>query len=162
MIIYKVTNQLNGKMYIGQTIVGLVNRKNAHKQDWKLGRKSKYRLYQAFDKYGFENFQWEILDTATSNKELNEKEQFWISKLDTYSSGYNMTTGGDYNPNVGKFGELHHNAKSYLITHPTGEVEQITGLRAWCREHGLNHQGITAVATGKWPHYKGYTASYLL
>ena len=162
MLIYKITNQVNGKCYIGQTINSLVYRKNIHKQDWKLGRKSKYRLYQAFDKYDFINFDWEIIDHAETKEELNVKEKFWIAELNTFRHGYNMTSGGDYNPNIGKFGGKHHNSKAYLITYPDGHVEEVYGLREWCRSLGLHHQGITQVCTGKTLAYKGYSAIYLL
>lgn len=162
MLIYKITNLTNGKCYVGQTINSLVYRKNIHKQDWKLGRKSKYRLYQAFDKYDFSNFSWEVLEEVKSKEALNEKEKFWIRELNTFNRGYNMTDGGDYNPNIGKFGSKHHNSKSYVITHPDGLVETVHGLREWCRGHGLHHQGIIQVCSGKTPAYKGYTAIYLL
>ena len=50
MIIYLVTNNINGKVYVGLTTRTLVYRKNIHKQTFKLGKKAKYKIYQAFAK----------------------------------------------------------------------------------------------------------------
>ncbi len=159
MIIYKITNTINNKVYVGQTINSLVYRKNIHKQDWKLGRKSQYKLYQAFTKYGWDAFSWEILEEEPTN--INDAEQKWIRYCNSFVFGYNMTTGGDYNPNIGKFGSKHHNSISMMITHPNGTEELVTGIRAWCRQHNLHHQGLSSVAKGKYKQYKGYTARYV-
>jgi group I intron endonuclease len=92
MIIYKATNLINGKQYIGQTIQSLAKRKNSHcaayNTDWSL-------LKTAIQKYGKDNFRWEVIDTAQNIEELNSKEIFWISKLNTMIPyGYNLDSGG--------------------------------------------------------------------
>lgn len=90
--IYKVTNKLNGKVYIGQSI--------NIKQRWKQHRTNatvrKESLYLAFQKYGLENFSFEVLETC-QEKELDEKEQYYISYYNSYNNGYNMTLGGQNN-----------------------------------------------------------------
>ena len=158
VVIYRVTNKINGKLYVGQTCRTLVYRKNIHKQAWKLGRGKDYRLYKAFSKYGWENFDWDVLEVVTSTT-LNARERFWIKSLNSFGRGYNMTEGGDYNPNIGKFGKLHHNSRSYLITHPNGLIEKVTGIREFCRKHGLHHQGLLNVANKTVKHYKGFVCS---
>ena len=57
-------------------------------------------LYDAFNKYGIENFSIELIEEVQTDKEACEREQFWIQKLNTYigfpnSNGYNATLGGD-------------------------------------------------------------------
>lgn len=48
----------------------------------------------AINKYGFDNFDWAVIDIAYDRKELDEKEIYWINYYDTYKYGYNMTIGG--------------------------------------------------------------------
>lgn len=156
MIIYSITNKTNGKKYIGMTINSLTYRKNIHKQDWKLGRKEKYHIYKAFTKYGWDNFEWEVIETCSSKEELKLREKYWINEFNSYTGGYNMTLGGDYNPVLGKFGKLHHNAKQYEITFPDGATEIITGLRELCRKYDLHHQGFIYASKKSNHTYKGF------
>lgn len=93
MIIYKVTNTLNGKVYVGQTVKTLKERWAKHLSDKSgcLGIKS------ALKKYGPENFTIEQIDQAESLEELNKKESEWIAIIGSLSPfGYNLTTGGDH------------------------------------------------------------------
>lgn len=93
MIIYKITNDINGKLYIGQTIRPLITRWKSHVYKAKSG--SQYALHCAIRKYGEEHFHIEQIDIATSIEELNSKEIYWIDKLNTMiPNGYNMCEGG--------------------------------------------------------------------
>jgi len=83
MIIYKTTNLVNGKFYIG---------KDAKNKKSYLG--SGKVLKQAIKKYGKENFEKEILEHCSSLEELEEREVYWISKLNALEEGYNLTEGG--------------------------------------------------------------------
>ena len=87
-VIYKATNQINKKSYIGQT-VNFPMRKKDH-----LKAKDDYSFHVALRKYGQENFIWEILEEC-ENDQLGEREQYWISYYNTYYDGYNETQGGD-------------------------------------------------------------------
>jgi len=94
-IIYKCTNLVNNKVYIGQTIKGLECRKKKH---YKLADKKINRyFYDAINKHKKENFYWEQIDIASSKEELDSKERFYISMYRSYIKeyGYNMTLGGD-------------------------------------------------------------------
>lgn len=86
--IYKVTNKINGKVYIGQTN-NLKRRIQEHKHDRRAG----HLLHAAIKKYGFENFEIEILYFGP---EYNDKEREYISLYDSRNpkKGYNITTGG--------------------------------------------------------------------
>lgn len=161
MLVYLVTNTVNNKHYVGITTRSLTYRRNIHKQSWKLGRSPNSKLYKAFSKYGFDSFVWEELETTISKDELNNKEKEYILKYDSLRKGYNSTPGGDYNPNIDRFGKDNPKSKKYRITYPDGTVEEIHGISEWCRKHGLNKQGLIPVAQGKYKQYKGYKAEYI-
>lgn len=106
--IYKIENLINGKVYIGQS-VDIKERWNEHKlinsrTSKESLKKQKYPLYLAFQKYGLENFSFEILEEC-SLEELDIKEQFYIKKYNSYvdfpnSNGYNLTLGGNGNQKI--------------------------------------------------------------
>lgn len=85
MIIYKTTNLVNGKIYVGQ------DSKNDSKY---LG--SGINISRAIKKYGFINFKKEILEFCKNIDELNEREIYWISLLNSIDRniGYNISIGG--------------------------------------------------------------------
>ena len=95
MIIYKATNAINGKCYIGQTRHSLAHRKRVHLLKARQGLNTHF--YQAIRKYGAEAFKWEVLCTASDKATLNELETFYITKFDSIKHGYNMVDGGDNN-----------------------------------------------------------------
>ena len=97
--IYKITNLVNGKIYIGQS-VDIYRRWEQHK---KIGRSKKgykgYRnqpLYRALRKYGEQNFSFEIIEVCSQDMIL-EREEYWIKYYDctiSNNKGYNLTGGG--------------------------------------------------------------------
>ena len=88
MIIYKITNKINGKVYIGQTSRTLNARWKQHIRNAKKGVKTKF--YNALRKYGADNFTAEVICKAYSNEELNDLEIYYIHKYDSIRIGYNM------------------------------------------------------------------------
>lgn len=87
--IYKITNILNGKSYIGKS-VNILNRWRQHRS-----LVNTMPIDLAIHKYGKENFNFEVLEEC-KKEELNEKEIKWISYFNTYlGDGYNCTAGGD-------------------------------------------------------------------
>ena len=95
MLIYKITNKLNGKVYIGQTTKTLDIRRKGHIQAAKDG--INHHLYNAMNKYGIENFEFEEVCKANSKSELNYLEAKYIIEYDSVRNGYNMGYGGDNN-----------------------------------------------------------------
>lgn len=97
MIIYKVTNKVNNKIYIGQTINSLEYRKKQHEKDCRRNKYYNNRFHNALIKYGFDSFIWECLCECLTIEELNKKEQYYISKYNTTdkSLGYNLKLGGN-------------------------------------------------------------------
>ncbi len=93
-IIYKATNKLNGKIYIGQTIRDLEQRKKDHISKSKRNKPACY-FHRAIKKYGIESFDWEILDRCNSKHELDDLEFYYIKYYGTYYNGYNSTMGGE-------------------------------------------------------------------
>lgn len=97
-IIYRHVNKINGKSYIGQTCQKVTNR-------WKNGNgyvaNKQQVFYKAIQKYGWDNFTHEILESNIETIEkANEREQYWIEHyhtwvLDPNCNGYNITQGGD-------------------------------------------------------------------
>ena len=94
-IIYKATNLINGKMYVGKTIKKLRERKSAHKHEASNCNDNRY-FHKAIRKYGFENFKWEVIDYALSEEISFNMEKYYIKKLKTKAPiGYNLTDGGE-------------------------------------------------------------------
>lgn len=91
--IYKITNTLNDKVYIGQTIKTVQKRFTQHKNNSNKEYFSQIVLYKAFNKYGIENFICEEIEEVPNNK-LDEREKYWIEYYDSYFNGYNSTLGG--------------------------------------------------------------------
>lgn len=120
--IYKITNQLNNKVYIGQTNRTIQDRWNQHIADSKRLDKQTY-LYKAFNKYGIKNFIIEEIIEASPDK-LNELEIYYIKQYDSYNNGYNMTLGGDthciYDANY--IQQLWDSGKSKI------EIMELTGI----------------------------------
>jgi len=83
MIIYKTTNLVNGKFYVG---------KDAKNSKHYYG--SGTILNHAIKKYGKKNFKKEILEYCKNLEELDIREKYWISELNAVSLGYNLTDGG--------------------------------------------------------------------
>jgi group I intron endonuclease len=85
MLIYKTRNKINGKIYVGQ---------DSYENPLYLG--SGILLNRAILKYGIENFEKEILEKCDTQEKLNEREIFWIEKLNSRNPriGYNISSGG--------------------------------------------------------------------
>src|SRR4030042_3197000 len=95
MIIYKATNIINGKVYIGQTIGKLQSRKIVHESEAKRHKRN-HHFHNALNYHGKNNFIWEVIDESETIDELNEKEIYWISKYNSTNKllGYNRDLGG--------------------------------------------------------------------
>lgn len=95
--IYKFTNKINGKAYIGQS-TDILQRVKDHEHraltNYPSNREYNKSLYRAIRKYGIDNFEFEVLETCEQS-ELNEKEKYYIALYDSYKNGYNETLGGD-------------------------------------------------------------------
>ena len=91
--IYKIENQINHKVYIGQTIKSLNKRFSQHKNNYTKPYFSQIHLYRAFKKYDIENFSFEKIEQV-NDEDLDEREKYWIAYYNSYENGYNSTLGG--------------------------------------------------------------------
>lgn len=88
--IYKITNIVNGKFYIGKT----KNIERRWKEHLRMVGKKRHPLYDSISHYGKENFTMEIID-KTDSFNINELEKIWILKTDSINKGYNIANGGE-------------------------------------------------------------------
>lgn len=98
-VIYKLTNIVNGKVYVGQTSISFKKRLLKHIYDARTeSKRRKHYLQRALAKYGFDNFIVEILETC-EKKKLDEREIYWIAHFNSTDPelGYNCTYGGQGN-----------------------------------------------------------------
>ena len=125
--IYKTTNLLNGKVYIGKRRGEFVS--------WYYG--SGKILKQALDKYGKENFSVEIIDTAETEQEHIDKEKYWISYYRSICYVYNIADGGeggDTYSNLSMSDKLRRNAlisQNGYFANMTPEQSEELHRRAW-------------------------------
>ena len=90
--IYKIINDINGKVYIGKTHCSVEKRWKQHCRDFRKNRNEKRPLYAAMKKYGIEHFHVKLIE-ETDNPE--EREKYWIEYYGSFKYGYNATIGGD-------------------------------------------------------------------
>ena len=102
MLIYRFTNKINGKTYIGQTVKTLEQRHQLHR--WSVKNAPNQAFHQAVLKYGWENFQLEVLHRAKTIEELNAMETFFIILHQSFKpeNGYNRNLGGYKRRNMGQ------------------------------------------------------------
>lgn len=109
-IIYMLTNQINDKKYIGQT-VNLERRIKEHREN------NRQVVEKAIDQHGWNNFELTILEKDIDSGKLNEKEKKYINQYDTFESqDYNLTEGGEHyelTPDIRKKISAAHKDKNY-------------------------------------------------
>lgn len=88
--LYKITNLINNKIYIGQTI-SPDKRWYAHR---KAAANPRQPIAFAIKKYGAHNFEYEVIACALTQEDSNESEILLIKQYNSYSTGYNATEGG--------------------------------------------------------------------
>jgi group I intron endonuclease len=115
--IYKSTNTINGKVYIGFAS-DYDRRLSEHKSH---SETLKYKFYNAIRKYGWDNFQWEIIYQSTDQEyTLKIMEPYFINEYDSYYKGYNSTKGGE-----GNLGLIHSEESKRKMS------ESSKGQKAW-------------------------------
>lgn len=169
MWIYKITNKLNGKSYIGQTIRPINQRWHRHVND-AMNNILDTHFARAIRKYGEKSFSVEEIDSASSQEELNKLESYYIHKYDCLENGYNETDsvykcgGNTYSSKteeeldliknkirITKLGGLNPNAKSVrLINKLTGEEKIFSSAKECSNYLGLpTHHPVSRRASGE-------------
>jgi group I intron endonuclease len=94
-IIYKARNKITRKLYVGQTTLTLEKRIQGHVG--RVMRGSTSYFHNSLRKYGLQSFVFSVLDEASSQKVLDEKECYWIKHFRTLAPrGYNLRSGGEH------------------------------------------------------------------
>ena len=178
MWIYKITNKVNNKMYIGQSAYSIQKRFKRHIND-ALSNRLDTHLCRAIRKYGPENFCIEEIDTASSQEELNQKEHDWINYYDSLHTGYNETNsmlkcGGNTYINKtkeemddikekirqSKMGEKNPNHRKVIQTDLiTGEQIIFGSMQEGARYHGVKNKAFIQKRCNKeitTPYHKRY------
>ena len=133
-VIYKITNTVNDKVYIGATTRKLKVRWAAHKKDSRYGT---CPIYKAIQKLGIENFNITEIEKV-ENTDLYEREHYWIKYYDSYNNGYNCNYGG--------VGEIYLDSDRvlslYKETKSISEVHRLTGHARSAIRKFLKKKGI--------------------
>lgn len=148
-IVYCIECKITGLKYVGVTRQKLKERILQHKQSSTDIKKQNRKLYFHINKYGWESFDFYVLETVHLNK-LQERERYWISKFNTFAEGLNSTIGGHSWPNRCRI-------KSYIIKSPEGKILNITNLEEFCRENNLCCSNLRQVISGKRKQSQGYS-----
>lgn len=155
-IIYKVTNTINQKVYIGQTINSLEERKYYHfyRADNEPSITHTHFI-NALRKYGKNAFTWEIIDTAENQDELDQKEIQWIAEYNSVEFGYNIQNGGqDYKND--KFA-LACGSKPFLAYRANGEfLGEFINKKAFSREYNIADTHISDLIKNKYNSCNGF------
>jgi len=179
MIVYKVTNIVNGKIYVGQTTRDLSLRISEHKHGKERADRKNSPLYLAFQKYGFENFTFEVIHKSFTMDELNFKEQEFIKIYNCVSpNGYNLALGGSNRASSPETRQkMSKSAKKLggpnIKSCHSDEVKQkarvsrlklnkaIICLGQAARKLQCDRADITRVCNGKSKHVKGYVFKFM-
>ena len=144
--IYKVTNNINGKVYIGQSIFRIDKRFREHLSDSQKPSKNSRPIYDALNKYGKENFSLSLIEEV-DNDYLNEREKFWISEYRSYigfkdCQGYNATLGGDSKLTK----DYEAIVKNYLLTKSKIQTAKEMGCCVETVNRALESNHITTIS----------------
>lgn len=91
--IYKITNLINNKVYIGKTERSIEIRWREHRQNF-FKLQDDMAIHKAMYKYGPEAFEIDKIEECDNNI-INERERYWIEYYNSFKKGYNSTIGGD-------------------------------------------------------------------
>jgi len=138
--IYVITNEVNGKEYVGVTSQGVERRWREHKR---AARKDENgHLYNAIRKYGADKFSVQPVEHFEARKQAFDVEKQWIADLDTYhGEGYNMSEGGELPPRLTgedhpMYGRTGEDAPMYGRTGEDNPNSKLTsdeaGIIKWC------------------------------
>ena len=147
--IYKITNDINEKVYIGQTSRSLEKRWHEHCKDIHRRTHEKRPLYAAMNKYGIEHFHLELIEEC-SLEDINKREQYWIEVYRSFKNGYNATLGGD--------GTVYKDYDVIVATY-----KELGFINQTAEKLGIDtHTVVNALNAKNVPHLSGSEASRLV
>ena len=152
--IYKATNKINGKSYIGKT-KDFPKRKASH-----ISGREDHLFSRAIQEYGASNFDWEILeDNIIDSDVADEREKYWIAKHNTYfrsknSTGYNMTKGGP--------GATYWNIKKVACYDKHGNLKKVyDSVTDFCKDNNVKNTNQVSSAAKREGACHGYIVRYI-
>lgn len=179
--IYEIVNKITNKRYVGSAARSFSKRWNLHVCELKHNRHHSCHLQNAWNKYGAENFEFNILEKVEDKTKCTEREQHWIdfhnAANDEY--GYNIcpkassrlgcvtsdetkkklresclgkTRSKESKQKMSKNNEKY----TYKIITPDNEEIIITNLKQFCKEHKLSQGNMWEVTKNKRKHHKNY------
>lgn len=143
--IYKITNLINNKVYIGQS-KDIKARWHRHRMAAFNSNYPQYNclIYKAIRKYGIDNFAFEVLELC-EEKELNEKEEYYIAQYDSTNKGYNMITAIQYSENNHITASVAADIRYLLLSTKLSQAEI-------AREFGTSQMTVSSINLGRsWP-----------
>jgi len=155
MLIYKITNKLNGKLYIGKTTQSLKARWSKHLSMAKNGHKYNRvtAIGAAIKKYGKENFLMEQIDSAETEDDLLLKEKYHADKLNTYvPRGYNIAECGQGGRRIGRC----ESEKTWIFLSPDNQIVKTNYLKDFCETNNLSYPCMISLFRDKNLYYKGW------
>lgn len=148
--IYKITCSKNNKFYIGSAM-NTHRRWIKHRSALKKGYHHNKHLQSAWDKYGENCFNFEILEEC-EEEQLIKREQFWLDKTECYKRevGFNKASVASNNTN----------SKRYTVIDPDGKEYDVVNLEKFCRKNDLEKTGLHKVANGECNQYKEWVCKH--
>ena len=134
-LIYIIKNSINNKVYIGQTTLSMEDRWKTHLKPSVSKQRSSYKIYNAMNKYGKENFYCELLEENIPVKELNDREIYYIEKYNSFENGYNSTKGGD-----GRFINKDYDIENIISQYKSG----VSAIQI-AKEYDVSHSTIDRI-----------------
>ena len=155
MIIYKSTNKITQKVYIGQTKHTLDKRIKNHIKESKINSDRPFML--SINKYGIDNFTFEIIDSANNLDELNDKEIYWINFYNSvFPNGYNVTGGGQgkkihkdkiWGKNKDRILEFNKSAsKKWIIINKDNNIIRMIGKEEYFEKLGMDTGDVSRMS----------------
>lgn len=127
--IYCISNDVNNKKYIGKTTLSIEARFKQHCCDAYKMTNERRPLYSAIRKYGEEHFYIELVEECELSL-LEERECYWINKLETFLNGYNATLGGE--------GKLLYDYEKFIIDFNNGMLIKDIATKYKCDPHTVS------------------------
>lgn len=139
--IYVIKNDINDKVYVGQTIHTLKMRFSQHLKKSMIDNNPYRKLYNAIRKYGKEHFFIELVEDNIPISQLNEKEIHYIEQYNSFEQGYNSTCGGD-SKNIYKDADIEHIKELIANRVSTKQIAYIYGVCEATIQRLVNSLGI--------------------
>ena len=150
--IYKITCLINGKVYVGSAL-NISSRFRRHETNLYKNIHANKHLQNTYNKYGPNQFLYEVIEKVSDENVLIDMEQFWMDKLESTNpyKGFNLKPKASSMLGFRRINDSKNKvAKRWIITKPNGDVTEIVNLNQFCRDNNLIHSCLSVGS------HKGY------